>query len=88
MKFFLITDDVDASVGLRLAGVESRVLPDLSQGQQAFDDALRDDGVGVLMVSRRVAEAYQSRLEEIRRSRSLPLIVTLPDRADEAEGKE
>ncbi|MBQ9552248.1 MAG: V-type ATP synthase subunit F [Clostridia bacterium] len=87
MKFYLITDDVDTSVGLRLAGVEGKVLSDLSQGQSAFDDALRDDDVGILMVSRRVADAYRDRIEEIRRSRSLPLIVTLPDRA-ESDGKE
>ncbi len=85
MKLFLITDDVDTSVGLRLAGVESRVLPELSQGQQVFDDVLREDDVGVLMVSHRVAEFYRDRIEAIRRSRSLPLIVTLPDRAEEAK---
>ncbi len=85
MKLFLITDDVDASVGLRLAGVESRVLSDPSQGQQAFDDVLRADDVAVLMVTRRVAEACRGRIEQIRRSRSLPLIMTLPDRADEAK---
>ena len=36
MKFYLITDDVDTSVGLRLAGVEGKVLSDLSQGQSAL----------------------------------------------------
>lgn len=82
MKFFLITDDVDTSVGLRLAGVESKFLSDPAQGQQAFDDVLREDDVGILMVSRRVAEAYRDRIEEIRRSRSLPLIMTLPDRKE------
>ena len=82
MKFFLITDDVDTSVGLRLAGVESKVLTDLTQGASAIDDALRDDAVGILMVSHRVAEAYRDRIEEIRRGRSLPLIVTLPDRKE------
>ncbi len=82
MKFYLITDDVDTSVGLRLAGVESKVLTDLTQGAQAIDDALRDDGIGILMVSHRVAAAYRDRIEEIRFSRSLPLIVTLPDRKE------
>ena len=82
MKFFLITDDVDTSVGLRLAGIESRILPELSQGAQAFDDVLREDDIGILMVSHRVAAAYQDRIGEIRRSRSLPLIVTLPDRKE------
>ncbi|HBL40988.1 MAG TPA: ATP synthase subunit F [Ruminococcaceae bacterium] len=83
MKFFLITDDVDTSVGLRLAGVEGSVLSDLSDGRQAIDEAVKNEEIGVLMVSCRVAEEFREHLDEIRRTQRLPLIVTLPDRTEE-----
>lgn len=83
MKYYLITDDVDTSVGLRLAGVDGKILSDLSLGQQAIDEAVNNEEIGVLMVSNRVAEAFRDKLDEIRRTHRLPLIVTLPDRTEE-----
>ncbi len=83
MKYYLITDDVDTSVGLRLAGAEGKILSDLSLGRQAIDEAVENKEIGVLMVSNRVAQAFREHLDEIRRTHRLPLIVTLPDRTEE-----
>ena len=73
MKILSICDNKEMSVGLRLVGIEGVV----ANTAQEFDDALEiamDDRQVAIVV---VAKKYAERAEEMRRLRTMPLIVEI-----------
>ena len=50
MKMFLISDNVDTQTGMRLAGVESVVVHERQEFQEALENAVKDPEVGVVLV--------------------------------------
>ena len=54
MKMYLIADNVDTEVGMRLAGVEGVVLHERDEVRKALNQALQRQEIGVLLVSGRL----------------------------------
>ena len=48
MRYFVISDNTDTQVGLRLAGVEGVVARSKAEAEKAIDSVLADDTVGIL----------------------------------------
>jgi len=81
MRFFVISDVVDAVTGLRLAGIDGEFAPDEAATAAAIDRAVADESIAVVLMT---ATAYQrggQRVEQLRQSGTRPLIVTIPDRS-------
>ena len=51
MKFFLISDNVDTCVGLRLAGIEGVVIHEADEVQKALEKACEDEEIGVVLMT-------------------------------------
>ena len=78
MKLFLVTDNIDTAAGMRLAGIESEIVSSPEMWEDAVERAADREGLAVLIVSHSVAQGCSGCIENIRRRRSLPLIVDLP----------
>ena len=77
MKIVSICDDKDICTGLRLAGIEGDVVHTPDEFAQVFKNALTDRQVAIVVVAKGLAQRYTKQLDEVRLSRSLPLIVEL-----------
>ena len=51
MKYFVITDSTDTQVGLRLAGIEGKVVREAEAARQAIESAAADPEIGVLLIT-------------------------------------
>ena len=51
MKFYFVSDDADACVGMRLAGVESVLVHDKADAAAALEKAADDAEIGILFVT-------------------------------------
>ena len=51
MRYFVISDNTDTQVGLRLAGVEGVVARSKEEAEKAIQKALADDTVGILLIT-------------------------------------
>ena len=80
MKFHLISDNIDTQAGMRLAGIEGVVVHTKAEAMAALDSALEMPGLGILLVTEKLSRLVQDALTEIRLSKSLPIIVEIPDR--------
>ncbi|GHV34063.1 V-type ATP synthase subunit F [Synergistales bacterium] len=80
MKSFLISDNHDTLVLLRLAGISGVVAHGPSETSKALSDALRIKNLGVLLMTELAAESIPDRVTEMRSSGALPLLVEIPDR--------
>lgn len=80
MKMYLISDNVDTSTGLKLAGVEGVIVHELEEVKKAIDEALLDREIGVLLITEKLGKLVPDLINDIKLNYQLPLVVEIPDR--------
>ena len=80
MKMFLISDNVDTYTGMRLAGVDGVVVHERDELRKALEDVLTDKNVGIVLLTAKFGREFPDLIDEVRLSRSLPLLIEIPDR--------
>ena len=80
MKFFLISDNNDTRAGMRLAGIEGVVVHTKREIEDALDEVLKSNDVGVILITELNAALIPERMSALRLAKELPLIVEIPDR--------
>ena len=78
MKFFLISDNVDSQIGMRLAGVEGVRVRDAQAAAAAVATARADSEIGILLMTPKVAALCPEAVSELQQS-TRPLLVIIPD---------
>lgn len=80
MKFFLISDNTDTQIGMRIAGIEGVVAHTEKEVSEALDEAVSDEDVAVVLMTQKTAELCAERVYDIKLNRRRPLVVEIPDR--------
>ena len=80
MKFFLLSDNIDTQTGMRLAGVDGVVVHERDEFIAAFQKALADKDIAVLLITEKLMDLVPEYIETYKVNNRLPLIVELPDR--------
>lgn len=78
MKFYLLSDDPDTLVGLRLAGIQGKLLQKNEDVLLQIEKISEDKDVGMILITPAVAKALGSSLTELKK-KNLPLITEIPD---------
>ena len=80
MKMFLISDNVDTKVGLRLAGIDGVVVHERDEFVDALNRALKDKEIGIILITVKLSQLAPEIVDDIKLNRPTPLIVEIPDR--------
>ena len=80
MKLFLLSDNIDTQIGMRLAGVEGIVVHKEEEFRQAFDRAISDPEIAILLVTEKLMNLCPEYIAAHKVNNQTPLIVELPDR--------
>ena len=80
MKFFLISDNIDTQIGMRIAGIEGVVAHSREHVEQELDKAVEDKDVAVVLMTEKLVELCHDKVYDIKLNRRRPLIVEIPDR--------
>ncbi len=80
MRAFLVSDNLDSLVGLRLAGIEGIVAREPDEVRNAIRSALEDPELGILVLTEKIAETVPDLVQSLRERGELPLVVEVPDR--------
>lgn len=80
MRFYLISDNVDTEIGLRLAGIEGEVVNDAAGVEKALLAAMNREDTGVVLITKRLGEMCPGLLVGLKKKYARPLIVEIPDR--------
>ncbi len=80
MKFFLISDNIDTQMGMRLAGIEGVVAHTESEVNEALDRAFSDEETAVVLMTEKLVTLCRGRVYDLKLNRPRPLIVEIPDR--------
>lgn len=80
MKYFVISDNTDTLVGLRLAGIPGVRAETREGALSAIDAAAADPEVGILLITEALAALCRDKLDPMKLSAQTPLVVEIPDR--------
>ncbi|WP_159641466.1 V-type ATP synthase subunit F [Erysipelothrix anatis] len=80
MKMFLISDNIDTQMGLRLAGIEGIVVHEADELKKAIQDVLQDDTIGVLLLTTKLFDLDREHILDLKLTLKQPLIVEISDR--------
>ncbi|WP_416200851.1 MAG: ATP synthase, subunit F [Thermocaproicibacter melissae] len=80
MRFYLISDNVDTQVGMRLAGIEGVVVHTAQEVQKALDYAVNQEDIAVVLITETLLSLCPAMVYDIKLNMRRPLIVEIPDR--------
>ena len=77
MQFYLISDNVDTQVGMRLAGIPGEVVHEPEEVRLALRKAMDNPKVGVVLITQKLRDKMHEELDQIKLTRPFPLIVEI-----------
>ncbi len=80
MRMFLISDNVDTYVGMRLAGVDGVVIHSKKHLKEQLSKAVSDKTIGIVLISEKLSREFPEIVDDVKINKRLPLIVDIPDR--------
>lgn len=88
MKFFLISDNRDTAIGMRLAGIEGVIVHEENEVQTELQKAMDDESVGVILMTEKLIGLCPELVYDLKLNRTRPLIVEIPDRHGNGRAKD
>ena len=85
MKFFLISDNIDTQMGMRLAGIEGVVVHERQEVLEVLEKVLHREDVAVILMTTRLVETCPEVISELKLKLKKPLIEEIPDRHGSAK---
>ena len=80
MKFFLISDNTDTQMGMRLAGIEGVVVSKPEEVSEALVKVKADKDIAVVLLTEKLIEMCKQEVYDMKLNSTKPLIVEIPDR--------
>lgn len=86
LKFYTIGDR-ETVLGFSLVGVPGQVVNTPEEAVEALDAAFKTEGLGIIIISERIAQTIRDRVNQYLYNTSFPLIIEIPDRDGPMEGR-
>ena len=80
MKSFLISDNIDTVIGLRLANIEGVLAKSKEEIEMYFEQATKDEKIGIIILTEKIFEEIKLEVLQFKKTGELKLVVTIPDR--------
>ncbi|MDD6736524.1 MAG: V-type ATP synthase subunit F [Clostridiales bacterium] len=80
MKMYLVSDNIDTLVGMRLAGIDGVVVHDAAALEKEVGECLEDSDLGILMLTEKAAGFSPEYIRGLKLKLHTPIIVEIPDR--------
>ncbi|WP_312642957.1 V-type ATP synthase subunit F [Hydrogenoanaerobacterium sp.] len=80
MKMYLISDNIDTCMGMRLAGIEGVVLHERDEVIATVRRVFEDPTVGILLITEKLADLCPEMIRDLKLNHKKTLVVEVPDR--------
>ncbi len=80
MKFFLISDNIDTLMGMRLGGIRGVLAHERAEVKSALNKAMQDRDIAVILITQKLIMESSEMVYDLKLNRKYPLIVEIPDR--------
>lgn len=82
MRFYLLSDNVDTQVGLRLVGIDGVVIHEREPFLDQLEKVMQDPEICIILITTKLVELCPDVISELKLKQSSKLIVEIPDRRD------
>ena len=80
MRSFLISDNKDTWVGMKLAGIDGMIVHTREDILEAIKSAVKTPDIGILILTEMVVDQVRPEVMEMKLKIKSPIIVEIPDR--------
>ncbi|MDD3127078.1 MAG: V-type ATP synthase subunit F [Candidatus Izemoplasmatales bacterium] len=80
MRFFLLSDNIDTQIGMRLVGIDGIVVHERDVLLTELGKAMANPEIGIILMTTRLIDLCPSIISELKLRQSDKLIVEIPDR--------
>ena len=80
MKFYLISDNIDTQMGMRLAGINGVVVHQPDEVKRELENAIKHKDIAVILMTEKLVKLCSELVYDIKLNHKSPLIVEIPDR--------
>ena len=80
MKFYLISDNVDTLMGMRLSGIDGVVIHTEEEVKSTLNEIMQRSDVAVILITAQLVSLCPEMILDLKLNRKQPLIVEIPDR--------
>ena len=88
MKFFLISDNVDTLMGMRLSGIDGVVIHTKEEVRSTLKETMQRDDVAVVLMTAKLVALCPELVMDYKLNCRQPLIVEIPDRHGSGRAKD
>ena len=88
MKSYLISDNMDTFVGMKMAGIESIILHDKDEIIKKLEELRKDKEIGIIIITERIGVLIPEQVSKIKLSKKKPLLIEIPDRHGSIKGSD
>lgn len=85
MKFFLLSDNIDTQMGMRLAGIDGIVIHERDEVLRELKQAMSREDIAVILITTKLIQTCPEIISELKLKQPKPLIVEIPDRHGSAK---
>ncbi|HHX62603.1 MAG TPA: ATP synthase subunit F [Epulopiscium sp.] len=80
MKSYLISDNRDTWVGMRLAGIQGVIVHEREEILEVFHKAVEDTTIGIVIVTELIGDTIRDEIMAQKLKHNKQLIIEIPDR--------
>lgn len=84
MKFFVLSDNPDTYLGMRLAGMEGKVVEQRDEALETIRSVIARGDVGILLITGKLMDACEPELSALRKDLRVPIVTRISDRSGES----
>ena len=88
MKSFLISDNHDTLVGMRLAGIDGIVLHQREEVLESLKAAMINPDIGIIILTEKIVDLAHDEIMTYKIKYKKPLIIEIPDRHGTTRGSD
>lgn len=88
MKAFIISDNTDSLVGMKMAGIKGTMAHTKDEVLRVLEDIKNNEEIGIIIITEKAANLVPEELNQMKLSKSGPLIVEIPDRHGSIRGED
>jgi V/A-type H+-transporting ATPase subunit F len=80
MKSYLISDNRDTLVGMRMAGIKGEIVNNKKEAEDLLDNLIKNKETGIILITEKAANMVKEKVNFVKQKMHQPLIIEIPDR--------
>ncbi len=80
MKFYVLSDNIDTCMGMRLTGIDGVVVHEAAEVELELKKAFSDNEIGIILMTQKLISLCSDVVFNYKLHYKRPLIVEIPDR--------